>query len=164
MWRPDFPFQEQRRAAIAGWQRRFWQASPDHRGVPGAPGRVVTLVREPAALCHGVAFRPVPADWPEIIAQLDVRERNGYDLLEVELVFDDRSTERGMTYIAGPGNPSFVGPAPLEEMVDQIASAVGPSGANRDYLLRLAETLTELEIDDEEILTLRAALLAHERA
>src|SRR5690606_19916645 len=58
LWRPDFPYNQRRRAAVRGWRRRFWQASPDHRGRPEAPGRVVTLIAEADALCHGLAFAP----------------------------------------------------------------------------------------------------------
>ena len=32
IWRPDFPFAQRKRARIAGWSRRFWQGSHDHRG------------------------------------------------------------------------------------------------------------------------------------
>ncbi len=163
IWRPDFPYSERRRAAISGWRRRFWQASPDHRGVPEAPGRVVTLVREEAARCWGVAFKPSAEDYGAIIAALDVRERNGYEMLELDLHFDDGSVARGITYVAGPDNPSFVGPAALGDMARQIAGAHGPSGPNREYLLRLAETLRELDVHDEEVHGLRDVLLAQEQ-
>lgn len=162
IWRPDFPFVERRRATLAGWRRRFWQASPDHRGVPGAPGRVVTLERDPAALCHGVAFLATDADWPGIISELDRREQNGYEVHEIAIGFDDGSAATAITYIAGPHNPSFVGPAPLAEMAAQIARSRGPSGDNREYLLRLAQTLDELAIHDEEVHALREALTARD--
>lgn len=160
IWRPDFPFLERRVASVHGWARRFWQASPDHRGVPDAPGRVVTLVREPGFSCGGVVFRVADDAYHAVIDALDVREQNGYDLVEVDARLRDGSSVRAVTYIAGPDNPSFIGPAPLHEMASQIARSHGPSGANREYLLRLAEALESLAIVDEEILALRAALEA----
>ncbi len=60
IWKADFPFLERRPAYIHGWVRRFWQGSHDHRGTPEAPGRVVTLVRQPGATCHGMAYRITP--------------------------------------------------------------------------------------------------------
>ena len=32
IFKADFPFLERRPANIAGWTRRFWQGSHDHRG------------------------------------------------------------------------------------------------------------------------------------
>jgi len=57
IFRPAFPFVERRRAFVRGWMRRFWQGSPDHRGVPDAPGRVVTLLPSEAETCGGCAYR-----------------------------------------------------------------------------------------------------------
>lgn len=162
IWRPDFNYNERRRALLRGWRRCFWQASPDHRGVPDAPGRVVTLVEDPAAACWGVAFAPPAAEWADIVARLDVREQNGYAPCTVALEFDDGSRGEALTYIAGPHNPSFVGPAPLHEMAAQIGRAVGPSGPNREYLVELTQILRDLEIHDEDIEQLHAALLSIE--
>lgn len=158
IWRPDFAFLERRRATIRGWRRRFWQASPDHRGVPEAPGRVVTLVREAGAVCQGMAFLPEPAVLRDTMAALDLREQNGYELVPLELEFDDGDRSNGVTYIAGPDNPSFVGPDELGAMVRQIASAHGPSGSNREYVLKLADALDELGIEDDEVRRLEIAL------
>ena len=49
-------------------------------------------------------------------------------------------------------------------MSAQIASAVGPSGPNSEYLQRLAEALDELGVHDEEVVSLHAALAAVARA
>jgi cation transport regulator ChaC len=160
MWRPAFAFEARRTAALHGWRRRFWQASPDHRGVPSSPGRVVTLVADADAVCWGIAYRLPAASRATVMEALDRREQNGYRRTRVELEFDDGARTPAVTYVAPPDNPSFVGPAALADMAAQIAAARGPSGANLDYLLRLAETLDRLGVHDAEVEALRAALTA----
>ncbi|MDX1819210.1 MAG: gamma-glutamylcyclotransferase [Marinobacter sp.] len=143
IYKVDFPFLEQRPASIRGWVRRFWQASHDHRGTPEAPGRVVTLVQQPGAICRGMAYRVSPS----VFEHLDVREKNGYLRFATPMTFDDGSEAEGLVYIATEDNEAFLGDAPEADIARQIASAHGPSGANADYLLRLAESLRELGDD-----------------
>ncbi|QTF93699.1 gamma-glutamylcyclotransferase [Halomonas sp. BM-2019] len=154
IWKVDFSWLERRPAAIHGWSRRFWQGSHDHRGTPEAPGRVATLVREPGAVCHGMAYRITP----EVLAPLDVREKNGYLREVVALHFADGETAEGLVYLAGEENAAFLGDAPLDAIAEQIARAHGPSGPNRDYLLNLAEALRALEVDDPHVFALARRL------
>ncbi|ERS89188.1 MULTISPECIES: gamma-glutamylcyclotransferase [unclassified Halomonas] len=156
IWKADFPYIERRPAHIHGWVRRFWQGSHDHRGTPEAPGRVVTLVREPGAVCHGMAYRITP----EVLAPLDVREKNGYLREVITLGFDDDAGghAEGLVYLAGADNAAYLGDAPLDAIAAQIAAAHGPSGPNRDYLLHLAEALRALEVEDEHVFALAARL------
>ena len=44
IWKVDFPTVRSFPCRIQGFERRFWMKSCDHRGVPEAPGRTVTLV------------------------------------------------------------------------------------------------------------------------
>ena len=143
IYKVDFPFLEQRPASIQGWERRFWQGSHDHRGTPEAPGRVVTLVKRPGAVCQGMAFRVSP----NVFEHLDVREKNGYLRLRTTLTFDDGDQTEGLVYIATEDNEAFLGHAPDADIARQIASASGPSGPNTEYLLRLAESLRALGAD-----------------
>ncbi|CAM3891992.1 gamma-glutamylcyclotransferase [Vreelandella rituensis] len=154
IWKVDFPYQERRPAFIHGWSRRFWQGSHDHRGTPEAPGRVVTLVRKPGAVCHGIAYRITP----EVLAPLDVREKNGYLREVVALHFTDDSSAEGLVYLATEDNAAFLGDAPLDAIAEQIALAHGPSGPNRDYLLNLAASLRQLEVDDPHVFALARRL------
>lgn len=143
VFRPAFPHLERRPASIRGWTRRFWQGSPDHRGTPDRPGRVATVVPDPHAEVWGIAYRVAPADAARVLARLDHREQVGYTQHALQLRLPDRVVQ-GRTYVAGPDNPAFLGPAPLEAMARQILSCAGPSGTNVAYVLRLEEALREL--------------------
>jgi cation transport regulator ChaC len=152
IWRPTFAFEERVVGWIEGWARRFWQGSTDHRGVPGAPGRVVTLVREPGARCAGVAYRIAPAQREEILAGLDHREKGGYARHDVDVHVHGRGSPlRALVYIATEANPEYLGPAAPAAIAAQIRNARGPSGPNVEYLLRLAEALHAIDVEDEHV-------------
>ena len=156
IWRPDFPFLDRRPAAVAGWARRFWQGSHDHRGVPDAPGRVVTLVRAPGETCMGMAYRIEHA----VFDHLDYREKNGYERVAVSMDLEGAGAADGIVYIAPMDNHAFLGDAPIGEMARQIRLSVGPSGRNVDYLLELADALRGLQAHDPHVFALEAAVMS----
>ena len=152
IWRPDFSFAESRPAMIEGWVRRFWQGSTDHRGVPGAPGRVVTLLPEPEAVCWGVAYRIAHPERDSVLAHLDYREKGGYALERVPLLLTGPHAEQdGFVYIATPDNPNYLGPADEAEIARVAATSRGPSGPNDEYVLRLAHSLREMDAEDQHV-------------
>ena len=148
MWQPAFPYEERRKATLEGWVRRFWQGSIDHRGVPDAPGRVVTLIRDPGGECRGIAYRVTTESLPRVLERLDIREQGGYDRHVVELQLDGGLSAESVLYVANDANPNFLGPARVSEIADQIRRSHGPSGSNLDYLLRLHEALTQMGVVD----------------
>ena len=154
IWRPGFPYREARVARVQGWVRRFWQGSHDHRGVPEAPGRVVTLAPEARGYVDGMAFRLEGRAADEIFERLDHREKNGYARVDATLRFRDGSTVRGRVYVAPEDNDAYLGPAPLETMAAQVLACAGPSGTNRDYVLRLGDALRAHDIDDPHVFAL----------
>jgi cation transport protein ChaC len=151
----DFPYLESRPASIRGWSRRFWQGSHDHRGTLANPGRVVTLIEEPAALCGGVAYR-VEAS---VFTQLDEREKNGYLRFATEMTFDDGRHATGLVYIATADNEAYLGEASEREIARHICCAEGTSGANYDYLLDLANSLRELDLHDQHVFEIETHIL-----
>ena len=151
IFRPGFDFLRQVPASVTGYARRFWQGSPDHRGTPENPGRVVTLVAGQALRCQGVAFLVDDACISDVLAYLDERESGGYERLKLQPVLDTGEVVEAWTWIAPKSNSNFLGDALREEMVQQILGARGQSGANRDYVLSLARELAGLGIDDEHV-------------
>jgi cation transport regulator ChaC len=155
IYKADFPFLERRPAHIGGWTRRFWQGSHDHRGTEAAPGRVVTLVPEAGAVCHGMAYLVTPEEF----AHLDHREKNGYLRLAIDIAFDGGGSAEGLVYIATHENAAFLGPATEREIAQQIAASRGPSGPNSEYLLELARALRELGKDDPHVFEIERHLI-----
>jgi cation transport regulator ChaC len=154
IFKADFPYIERRTASIADWSRRFWQGSHDHRGTESAPGRVVTLVPDPGAVCHGMAYLVTPEEF----AHLDHREKNGYLRLATDITFDDGGVVEGLVYIATDENAAFLGPASEYDIARQIAASRGPSGPNSEYLLELARALRELGKDDAHVFAIEKHL------
>lgn len=153
IWRPGFEFDEVQTGYIRGWSRRFWQGSTDHRGVPNAPGRVVTLVRAPDDVTWGRVYRICPAEATRVLADLDVREQGGYDRKNVPVFAEDGEvvTPDALLYRATEQNPEFLGEGKMEDMAKQILRSVGPSGTNVEYLLELHHALERLNIRDQHI-------------
>jgi len=159
IWRPDFPFRCKHVAIAHDYARRLWQGSVDHRGTPGAPGRVVTLAAERDAQCIGMLFEIAAADADEITSALDRREQGGYVRRELEVTrLPELERVLALTYIALPDNPNYLGPAEARQIAAQVDTSHGPSGSNREYLERLVLALGELGAADAHILEVHRLL------
>ena len=156
IYKADFPYLQRRPASIANWTRRFWQGSHDHRGTPEAPGRVVTLIEQAGAICHGMAYLITP----DVFTHLDHREKNGYLRLAIPITFEEGDDSEGLVYIATPDNTAFLGAASEQEIAHHIARSVGPSGPNSDYLNHLANALRALGQHDQHVFEIQRHLAA----
>ena len=156
IWRPDFPFLQRQEGWVLGWARRFWQASPDHRGTPQKPGRVVTLVPMLRERCWGVAYEVAPDVRDDVIERLDRREQAGYDRVSTTVYLREGSTsiQGALMYVARADNPCFLGPCARPALLDCLRSSVGPSGTNLDYLRNLAASLRQMGAEDPELFSL----------
>jgi cation transport regulator ChaC len=159
LWRPDFPFTERCGGFVRGWSRQFWQGSVDHRGRPEAPGRVVTLVPKLQSICWGAAYRVAEDRSEEVFHNLDERESGGFERVGVDVTLAGAGEGiSAITYVAPPGNPNYLGPAPTAEIAEQVIRSEGPSGHNLEYALRLAESLRTLGVEDDPVFDLAGLL------
>ena len=175
-WRPDFKHEETMIGRVHGWGRYFAQSSCDHRGTPAAPGLVATLLSDaalealglrdadaaPSSTC-GLCYRVGAADAQEVLDNLDFREKGGYTREIIEVTpSSGGAVVKALLYSATPENPNFSAAAlkDLPAAAKTIATAVGPSGPNIDYLKNLAAWLEKVEEDDAHVKALMALLPA----
>jgi len=149
---------------VKGFIRRFYQGSTDHRGTPGNPGRVVTLLpsSDPTEEVWGIAYR-IPEDKvKETLDHLDYREKGGFTRSSTTFYPQDcgRSPLDITVYVAIEGNVNYLGPAPVHVIARTIAFTRGPSGPNVDYLFNLCEAMRKIapEIEDEHLTELESAV------
>ena len=93
---------------------------------------------------------------------LDYREKGGYSLHDVEIDFSevDAPPASGLIYIATPGNPNWLGDMPIADIARQVLNSIGPSGANTEYVLNLADALREMGAADDHVFDLAARVRA----
>jgi glutathione-specific gamma-glutamylcyclotransferase len=161
IFRAEFPFLERRVARLQGFSRRFWQSSPDHRGTPEAPGRVVTLIETGGGSVLGVAYRIAREKSYAVLRELDRRERAGYERVFVEVEFTEAplGRARALVYQARAENPGFAPSADDENIAAIVRAARGPSGDNASYVQKLAQALRELGEDDPHVFAIERLLL-----
>uniref|UniRef100_A0A7N0UPH1 glutathione-specific gamma-glutamylcyclotransferase n=1 Tax=Kalanchoe fedtschenkoi TaxID=63787 RepID=A0A7N0UPH1_KALFE len=162
IWKAGFHYDDRLVGFIKGYRRVFYQGSTDHRGTPEYPGRTVTLEPAQGQVCWGVAYKITSKEHQSAALEyLEVREKQ-YDRKAYFDFFTDPSSVTPalcgvMTYIGSTDkktNENYLGPAPIEEIAKQIATAEGPSGPNRDYLFHLEKELIKIGCKDDHVIEL----------
>jgi len=145
VWRPGFKHGKTLVGSVRGFARRMWQGNETHRGTPGKPGRVATLVEDKKDETHGVAME---LQGEEALDYLNNREIALGGYIQQITLFHPLPTKEEIViapfpvlfFVASPNSgPYWLGPASSTSIAEQVVSSEGPSGHNVEYLLKLAE-------------------------
>lgn len=158
IWNPGFAYAEQQGAVLDGFHRSFCMWSIHHRGSAEAPGLVLALDEEPAAQCHGVAFRVAAEECAAALAYLREREliSSAYEEREVEIALATGQRVAAVAYVIDPTHTQYCRGLSLERQAEVIAHAHGGRGANDVYLYQTVEHLDALGIPCPDLAQLAA--------
>ncbi|ESO04621.1 hypothetical protein HELRODRAFT_78720, partial [Helobdella robusta] len=157
IWNPGFKYCENRIGYIDGFSRKLYQGNVTHRGRPGLPGRVATLLEDQDSRVWGRSFHVVGLNEVRLcLEHLGLREciLGGYDIEFVEFhtssrtLLNEKKSQsskplEALVFIALPSNHLYLGPGTCDEMARCIFQNEGASGCNLDYFLGILEFLQE---------------------
>ncbi|KAL5665382.1 hypothetical protein ACJX0J_025490, partial [Zea mays] len=153
IWNPGFDFDDKILGFIKGYKRTFNLACIDHRGTPEHPARTCTLETDDEAICWGIAYcvKGGPEKELKAIQYLERRECEYDQKISIDFYKEGDPLKPAVTgvlvFVSTPdpiGNKYYLGPAPLQDMARQIATANGPTGYNRDYLFSMEKALASI--------------------
>ncbi|XP_057959738.1 gamma-glutamylcyclotransferase 2-1 [Malania oleifera] len=163
VWNPGFQFDEKVIGFIKGYRRVFDLACIDHRGTPENPARTCTLEQDEGAICWGAAYciRGGPEKEQLAMEYLERRECEYDHKTLVDFYTEGDTLKPSVTgvivFTSTPdkeSNKYYLGPAPLEDMARQIATAFGPCGNNRDYIFLLEKAMFDIGHEDDMVIEL----------
>ncbi|KAK1323753.1 hypothetical protein QJS10_CPA02g01590 [Acorus calamus] len=162
VWNPGFEYDEKIIGFIKDYKRVFDLACIDHRGTPEHPARTCTLEASKGAVCWGAALcvRGGPEKERAAMEYLERRECE-YDLKShIDFYTEGDHLKPALTGVLvftstfEESNKYYLGPAPLEDMARQIATASGPCGNNREYLFSLEKAMFAIGHADDMVIEL----------
>lgn len=163
IWNPSLEFVEQRSCTITGFHRKFCFWTTLSRGSEEQPGLMVGLVE--GGNCGGMAFR---ISRQKAATELDVLFRREmshfvYKPVWIEAICaETESAVNALTFVVDTSNERYAAELSESEVIQAIATAVGPLGSNCDYLFQLVENLNKLGFRDPDIEELAQQVLEYQ--
>jgi len=161
VWKPGFQHGKILVGKVQGFARRFWQGNETHRGVPGKPGRVATLIEEQGVETYGVAME-LTGD--EALDYLNNREMTLGGYIQKITLFHTADNKHApfpvLVFVATPKSSYWLGPAESHVIAEQVIGSSGPSGHNVEYVLRLADWFHQMlpNVYDDHLFSIETQL------
>jgi len=158
IWNPGFEYDEKVLGFIKDYRRCFDVACIDHRGTLENPARTCSLEHNEGAICWGVAYCVRGGPHKERVAMEYLERREcEYDRKASVDFYKEGDTAQPavkgvIVFTSTPDqetNKYYLGPAPVEDMARQIATAFGPCGNNRDYIFLLEKAMYDIGHEDD---------------
>src|SRR5690606_8034823 len=135
-------------ATLDGWRRSFSMRLLAGRACLQQPGRMMSLV--PGGLTKGLALRFAEDNLEQELRIVWRREMvsGSYVPEWAPVLLEDGRTVEAIIFSANPSCPLHDEDDRVETVVPLIATASGPLGSNRDYVLQLQQSLQQYGIED----------------
>ena len=148
---PLFHYGERQLAVLDGWHRSFCIRLILGRGSVEQPGRMLAL--EPGGSTSGLAYRFHQDNLENELKLVWMREMVGglYQPEWGDVTLHDGQTVRAIIFTAKPGHLFYEKASSPDTVIPYISAACGNLGRNRDYVLRLDDSLRRYGIVDEYI-------------
>ncbi len=160
MWRPGFDHVDAVAARLPGAHRSLCIYSWFHRGTKERPGLVLGL--DHGGSCRGVAYRVAGENHESVIAYLRERELVTDVYREVwrpVILAGKRSrVVSAVTFLVDRRHTQYAGKLSRLQLLAQVRTSVGKSGANAEYVINTARHLRAAGVRDETLEWLAAAL------
>lgn len=160
MWNPGFRFEEKLTARAFGYRRSLCVHSWVHRGTERRPGLVLGL--DYGGSCIGMAFRVAPGERAEVVDYLRERElvTHVYKERTMPVQLSDGRRVPALAYVTDRKHVQYAGALSADQAAATVATAVGKSGNNREYVLNTLAHLREMGIRDHWLEEVAAHLTA----
>ena len=160
IWNPQIHFQHRQEAILPGWHRSFCLRLLAGRGCPQYPGRMLAL--QSGGKAQGVIYELDETTLRDELRFVWVREMvyGSYIPSWVPVHLPCGKTRSALVFIADPSHVQYQGDTSVATISPLIATASGPMGTIREYLLSLEKTLATYGIVDPYIQELASAVRA----
>ena len=155
LWNTEFHYVESRLGVVHGYRRSFCMWSPYSRGTPKEPGLMLAL--EQGGCCTGMAFRIAAEKVEEETAVLWAREMySGIYAPRWVRMRCNSGPLAAVTFVADRSCRFYAGALAEEEQARVLATAVGQTGPNVEYLRFLSKSLGDFGLNDRRMARLHA--------